>query len=66
MTEADKRYYDRKAIADEKRNKALAKANKRGEAAKEWFAAGNKLTKETQAEFNALMKKVDKQSENGG
>ncbi len=49
---------------DERRRKAVEKARKRGEAATEWLKT-NKLTKETQAEFNALMKSVDKQSENG-
>ena len=45
---------------DERRRKAVLKAKNRGEAATEWFKT-NKLTKETQPEFNALMKKVDKE-----
>jgi hypothetical protein len=45
---------------DDRRNKAIQKAKKRAEAAEEWFKT-NKLTKETQAEFNALMKAIDKQ-----
>lgn len=56
-----KHSYFPSARDDERRRKAVAKARKRGEAATEWLKT-NKLTKETQAEFNALMKKVDKQS----
>ena len=43
--------------------KALIKARARGAAATEWLKT-NKLTKETQAEFNALMKLTDKEFEN--
>lgn len=46
---------------DERRNSAIEKARKRGEAATEWLKT-NKLTKETQPIFNALMKSIDKQS----
>ncbi len=46
---------------DERRIKAVSKARLKGEAATEWLKI-NKLTKETQAEFNALMKSVDKGS----
>lgn len=41
---------------DEKRRKALQNAKARGSAATEWFKI-NSLTKETQDEFNSLMKK---------
>jgi hypothetical protein len=44
---------------DERRSKAVEKARKRGEVATEWFKT-NKLTKETQPEFNRLMKQTDK------
>lgn len=56
-----KHCYFPSAKDDGRRAKAVAKARKRGEAANKWLKT-NKLTKETQAEFNALMKKVDKQS----
>ena len=46
---------------DERRRKAVEKARKRGDAATEWLKT-NKLTKETQPEFNALMKSIDRQS----
>jgi hypothetical protein len=42
------------------RRRALDKANNRGKIAVEWFKT-NKLTPETQPEFNALMKKADKE-----
>lgn len=45
-----------------KRKKALENAKKRGEAATEWLKH-NKLTKETQAEFNQLMRVRTKQTE---
>lgn len=38
----------------------LAKARNRGKVAEEWLK-NNKLTIETQPEFNALMKKADKE-----
>jgi len=60
-----KHSYFPSARDDERRRKAVEKARKRGEAAIEWFKT-NKLTKETQAEFNALMKSIDRQSKNGG
>lgn len=44
----------------ERRTKAALKAKNRGEVAVKWFADGNKLTKETQPIFNALMKQADK------
>ena len=47
---------------DERRRIAVEKARKRGDAATEWFKS-NTLTKETQAEFNALMKSIDKEFE---
>lgn len=62
MSESDKRYYDRLAAHEEKRKRALKKAKARGEAAKKWFDAGNKLTPETKREFDALMKKVIKEN----
>lgn len=40
-----------------KRKRALELAKRRGELASEWLKT-NMLTKETQAEFNALMKSV--------
>lgn len=55
-----KHTYFPSARDDERRRRAAAKAKARGEAAVEWFKT-NKLTKETQAEFNALMKQVNKQ-----
>lgn len=57
--ESDRRYYERKARQDEKRNRASKMAKARGEAAENWFKT-NKLTKETQSEFNKLMKETDK------
>ena len=54
-----KHTYFPSARSDERRRKAVEKANRRGEAATEWLKT-NKLTIETQAEFNALMKSVDK------
>ena len=42
------------------RTRAVLKARNRGEVAAKWFADGNKLTKETQLTFNALMKQADK------
>lgn len=47
---------------DERRSKAVEKARKRGEAATEWFKT-HKLTKETFAEFQTLMKNTDKPNE---
>ena len=44
---------------DDKRTKAIAIAKARGDAATEWFKT-NKLTRETQPEFNALMKSINK------
>jgi hypothetical protein len=44
---------------DAKRSVAVEKARKRGEAAAEWLKT-NKLTKETQSEFNDLMKSIDR------
>ena len=58
MTESDKIYYERKVRQDEKRNKALAKAKARGEAAKKWLKE-NKLTPKTKPEFDKLMKDTD-------
>ncbi len=49
---------------DERRKIAIDKARYRGEVAVEWFNAGNKLTVETQPEFNRLMKKADKEFAN--
>ena len=64
MSESDRKYYERKARQDEKRNKALKMAKARGEAAEQWMKT-NTLTKETQAEFNKLMKDTDR-AFNGG
>ena len=55
----DKHCYFPSFKDDERRKKSVEKARKRGEVANEWFKT-NKLTKETQAEFNALMKATDK------
>ena len=44
---------------DERRRKAIEKARKRGRVATEWFKT-HKLTKETFAEFQELMKNTDK------
>ena len=59
MSESDRKYYERKARQDDKRNRASKMAKARGEAATEWMKT-NKLTKETNAEFNKLMKETDK------
>jgi hypothetical protein len=48
---------------DERRKKSVDKARKRGEVASEWLKT-NKLTKETQSQFNALMKATDKEFDN--
>lgn len=42
------------------RQRALDMAKNRGRVANEWFYAGNKLTHETKAEFDRLMKQADK------
>ena len=55
----DEQYYKRKEKQDERRNKSLSMARKRGEVAIEWFKT-NTLTSETQPEFNKLMKETDK------
>ncbi len=62
MSESDKRYYGRKSAHDEKRNRALAKARNRGDAAAKWLLT-NILTRETQPEFNRVMKQADKDFE---
>lgn len=54
----DQEYYEKQKIANAKRQRALAKARNRGKIAEEWFR-NNKLTRETQPEFNNLMKKAD-------
>ena len=64
MTESDRKYYERKARQDEKRNKALAKAKARGLAAEKWLKE-NKLTPQTKPEFDKLMKDTDR-AFNGG
>ena len=61
MTESDEKYYKRKEVQEEKHRKALNKAQQRGEYAKAWFDAGNKLTSKTKPLFDALMKESDKQ-----
>lgn len=48
---------------DEIRARASAKAANRGKAAEQWFADGNKLTAQTQKDFNALMKTADTEFE---
>lgn len=58
----NKNYYERQNIADRKHRHALDKAKNRGQIAARWFIK-NKLTKETQPEFNALMKKADREFE---
>ncbi len=60
LSESDKKYYDRKAIQDEKRDKALNLAKARGDAFNKWLSDGNVLTKKTEPEFKALMKLTDK------
>jgi hypothetical protein len=59
MNESDRKYYERKARQDDKRNKSLAKAKARGEAAVEWYKT-NTLTKETKPIFDKLMKDTDR------
>ena len=63
MTESEKQYYERKHLQYEKKRKAIAKAQKRGEIASKWFET-NKLTPETKLEFNKLMKDTDRAFEN--
>ena len=41
-----------------RRKKALKLAQARAKVSEDWHKAGNKLTPETQAEFNKLMKSV--------
>ena len=60
LSESDKRHYDRQALINKKKNKALNLAKARGDAFKKWLEDGNVLTKETQPEFNALMKLTNK------
>lgn len=60
QSESDKKYYERRDAYEAKRKISLSKAENRGKVAVEWFNAGNKLTQETQPEFNALMGKADK------
>ena len=60
LSESDKRYLDKIALKDKKKNKALNLAKARASASEKWFSEGNVLTKETQKEFNALMKLTDK------
>ena len=59
MTKSDKKYYESKARQDDKKNIASKMAKARGDAAVKWMKT-NILTKETQAEFNRLMKKTDR------
>ena len=59
MSESDRNYYERIARQDEKKNKALLKARKRGEAAAKWLKT-NKLTQETKPKFDRLMKEANK------
>lgn len=56
-----KHTYFPSAKDDERRRNAINKAENRGKVAVEWFNAGNKLTMETQPEFNLLMKQADKE-----
>lgn len=58
MSDADRIYYERKARQEERHNKAVNKAKKRGEVAAEWFKT-NKLTPDTKKEFDKLMKDTD-------
>jgi hypothetical protein len=60
---SDEKYYSRKENQKLKRDRALAKAKNRGEIAKDWMKT-NQLTKATEIEFKALMKKADKDFEN--
>ena len=55
----DKKYYAQKEEHEAKVQRAVDKARNRGSMMKMWLQAGNKLTKETQAEFNAVMKMAD-------
>ena len=63
MSDSDKRYYDNQERRDKKRKNALDMAKARGEAAEKWFK-DNTLTKESQPEFNMLMKQTDKDFKN--
>lgn len=58
-TEADKKYYEMESAHNAKRKSALDKARNRGSMMESWTLAGNKLTKETMAEFKAIMKTAD-------
>ena len=62
MNLTDKKYYERQKVADKKHRHVVDKAKNRVQIAARWFIE-NKLTKETQPEFNALMKKADKEFE---
>ena len=59
MSESDQKYYEHEVRQDEKRNKALSKARKRGKVAAEWLKT-NKLTPETKPEFDKLMKETNR------
>ena len=58
----DKEYYEMKEAQRIKHLRALSKARYRGEMSVEWHIY-NKLTKDTQADFNRLMKSADKEWE---
>jgi len=58
LSDTDKRIIDRQIRREEKQHRALKMAKARGAAAKTWLAE-NKLTPETKAEFDSVMKKVN-------
>lgn len=53
---SNEKYYKNIQQEKDKHNYAVRKAKNRGMMAEAWFNAGNKLTKETEKEFQALMK----------
>lgn len=57
---SDEEYYKREQENKDKHSRAIEKARNRGTIAEAWFNAGNKLTKETMEEFQALMKTANK------
>lgn len=59
ITEADKKYYERREQEETKHRRALSKAAYRGEVSVEWHKH-NTLTAATLPEFKKAMKKADK------
>jgi hypothetical protein len=62
MTESDKKYYEARERENEKRAKALSKANYRGEVSVEWHKT-NVLNAQTLPAFKKAMKDADKEWE---